>query len=216
MQDLALLRLLQLSDSAAPIGSAAHSFGLETMAQEGAVGPAELERFLLGQLAESLELEAVFCGAGWGRDAPQIDDLNRLLSARKPARESRQASLAIGRRFWRLFASIFEGELPDVDASVMHHAVAFGTAARLLGIARTTAVAAFLQQAVTASISAAMRLMPLGQSTAQALLWRLGLEIGATAQRACTLDPWRAFSFAPALEIASMRHPGIETRLFIS
>ena len=216
MQDLALLRLLQLCDSAAPIGSAAHSFGLETMVQAGAVRPADLERFLLGQLAESLELEAVFCGAVWERDAPQIDQLNRLLTARKPARESRQASLAMGRRFWRLFAGVFDGEIPDVDPAAMHHAVAFGAAARLVGIPRPTAIAAFLQQAVTAAISAAIRLMPLGQTAAQSLLWRLGPEIQATAQRACSLDATLAPCFAPALEIASMRHPAIETRLFIS
>lgn len=214
----ALLRLLQLTDSALPIGGVAHSFGLESLAANGAVSAVTLESFLRVRIAESLTLEAAFCRAAALNSVPglDLDILNRQLSARMPAREPRSASLALGRRFWSLFASLYESPLPAADATLMHHSVAFGAAAGLLIVDPRDATVAWLQQAVTTAVSAATRLLPLGQSAAQALVWDLAGDITAAAERVRHTELSETACFTPALDIACMTHPALETRLFIS
>ena len=106
--------------------------------------------------------------------------------------------------------------LPAADATLMHHSVAFGAAAGLLIVDPRDATLAWLQQAVTTAVSAATRLLPLGQSAAQALVWDLAGDITAAAERVRHTELSETACFTPALDIACMTHPALETRLFIS
>ena len=196
-----------------PIGTAAHSFGLETMVTEGHLRVEMLGDFLADWLEENGVLEAVFLRAAWRGGDPGA--LNATLSARKPARESRTASLTLGRRFLQLAAGLQPApELAGVAEA--HLSIAFGLVARAFGIAEDDAAAAYLQQSLAALISACQRLLPLGQSRAAGLLWDLHPSIRAAAGRSGTLDPEDAAGFMPLVDLASMLHPSLETRLFIS
>lgn len=204
---------MHLADSALPIGSAAHSFGLETLIAEELLTADALPAFLLNYLQETGVLEAAFCRAAYCADDDEWTALNQHLSARKSARESREASLALGRRFLQLF-SVLEGiETPTGDA---HYATVFGYAARRLDIAADLTAAVYLQQSVTTLVSACQRLMPLGQQRAARMLWDLKPEILKAAQASAGVGVNSVTSFSPMVEIASMRHVALETRLFIS
>jgi urease accessory protein len=92
----------------------------------------------------------------------------------------------------------------------LHYCVAFGAAGAALAIPADTVVLAYLNQSITGLVSACQRLMPLGQAAASKILWNLKPAIvraSLTEEASC---------FSPFLELASMRHGSIETRLFIS
>ena len=206
---MTLLRLLQLADSALPVGAAAHSFGLESLIEDGVLDVEGLESFLQGYLEETGELEAAFCRAAHRSCPAEWRNLNCQLSARKIARESREASLTLGRRLLNLAA----GWMPDTGLPADgHHVTAFGLVAGLAGIDERSAVQAWLHQSMAAFISAAQRLAPLGQTRASNILWNLKPHVAQVPDLRCS----ETNCFIPLPELAAMRHSRLSTRLFIS
>jgi urease accessory protein len=224
----ALLELQQLADSALPIGGSAHSFGLETLVDAGLLHPDNIECFLRDYLEEAGALEACYCAASCelGRSGGPVEhwlDWNLELGARKLARESREGSAAMGRRFLLLSATVTRHALlREANDTAVHRgipvylAACFGLAAGAIGIDSELGAAAYLQQALATLVSCCQRLMALGQSRAQAIVWDLRENILGVAHRAASTRPSLIDSFSFLPELASARHPALYTRLFIS
>jgi urease accessory protein len=229
--ELAHLRLLHLADSALPIGSLAHSFGLETLVSVELLHVGDLPDFLHGYLREAAMLEAVACREAFrlaqpdGKefDAIQWIEINDCLSALKPARESRMASATLGRNF--LHAALGLGDFRLLrkarDTSLecgglIHQCAAFGLVSGVLGFEETRAVLAYLHQVSACLVSACQRLMPLGQTEATRILWNLKPAIVEVGADSASLNLETVTCTMPLLDWGAMEHPALATRLFIS
>lgn len=227
------LWLLQLSDTALPIGALNHSFGLETLTAEESLSADGLQSFLHDYLHEVSALEIHFCGAAYRLGVEALDrlpiqrwlDLNTRLSAFKLARESRIASATLGRRFLRLVNGFANSPilLTALNAAHeketdIHHCAAFGLAGAALGIDEDATLLAYGHQSLANLISACQRLLPVGQMQATRVLWELKPVLVELVTRAQEnhFDVDEAACFAPLLEMGSMRHPSLQTRLFVS
>jgi urease accessory protein len=145
------------------------------------------------------------------------------LDALKMARESRAASTALGRRFLQLALDLEDRpvlreawQAARRDKVGVHYCAAFGLVGGTLNLGEENAVHAYLQQSLTGLVSACQRLMPLGQNAAMRIMWDLKSAIVEAAKRGNESSVDDLAAFTPLVDIASMRHPGLTTRLFIS
>jgi urease accessory protein len=225
----ALVSLLHFADTAFPAGGYAHSFGLERYCQSGIVTDAAgVERFLLAQIEGSAgptdATAAVAAGAAIAaRDLGACRRLDDTLDAMKPVREFREGSRQMGRQTLRIAASLTGHDLlgaylVDVNGGSApgHHAIAFGMAAGVLGWDGETAATGFLYSAASLLVGAALRLLPMGQTEGQRILWRLHPVITRVAREAAGRDADAMWSFTPGLDIQGLLHVRMDTRLFRS
>lgn len=224
-----LCGLLQAGDSFYPTGSYAHSFGLEGLVQAGVVRDrATLREFIFRSVLPALRhTDLPLAVQAWRAfeipDWVRVGELSVLSSALKTAREARVASENIGRQRAELAASLRGSPLAQeylrragAESWPFSSAISAALEGRVLGAPLTAVLAGLCYATVASLLSAAMKLLRLGQNASQSLLTE---ALSATpalivAAEAVPFDEigW----FNPWLDIAAARHETADARMFIS
>jgi urease accessory protein len=220
----ALLRLLQLASPALPVGAYSYSEGIEYAVQAGWVRDAGSLRTWLrdGLLDGTAQVEAAVlvrvhdaCARGDRIAAERWDD---WLTATRETEELRAQSLDMGRALMRLLADL-SPPVPgarDWLARPCNFATAFALAGAHWAIAREALVAAFLHGWAANLVSAGVKLIPLGQTAGQQLLWDLQETIAQAAAVAAAVADDDLGAANWGLALASMAHETQYSRLFRS
>ena len=209
MTELARLRLWQILDSGFPSGAFAHSFGLEAYAQAG-MGAAELEE-LLGNILAVNRLEAAALVLAYREDPAQVA---LELQAAKPVASTREASLALGRRYLALGRRLFGLELAELPYP--HQAVVMAVLGKALAIELGYLLLGFNQQKIWALLQAATRCLSLAPEAAQEILVRLQPAIIQAAEEVLAEPERWFFAGTVGLELQEAAQPLLYSRLFKS
>jgi urease accessory protein len=226
---IAFLALLQLCDTALPIGAFAFSSGLETYTQKGLIAdPATLQSWLEAVLHHAVHGShllpvAIAYRATAAADWAQLERLDQQLTAMKHAREPREASVKTGQSLLRLAAQVWPG--PTVERLYAlcqrqrmagHQALVLGVLGSELGWEERVTVEAAGYQWLSGMISATLRLLPIGQLTGQRLLAALLQHLPAIAGDIRRQGWDDLSSAAPEFDIRAMQHETLYSRLFRS
>lgn len=222
------LRLLHLCDSLFPIGAFAYSDGLESATSDGRVTTAtQLRAWLdvcLDEVVARLEGPAVWrawTAFGVG-DWETIIAIDHDVAALRPSSTSRRASRTMGFRLltsWQalhpsqaLLQAIELARSASIGPSLP---VAFAGACACTAIDQRDAVEGYAYTRLTATVSAAMRLMPIGQTQAHALVARALDRVPALVSTIATSGA-PLESFTPCMDICAMSQQYLHSRLFRS
>jgi urease accessory protein len=227
----ALLHLLQLVNSTLPVGAYSYSEGLETLVQANTIANAQtFQHWLLQELnygairLEAAAMVRIYRDLG-NRDLGNGDlgdrdlsDWNHWLSAVRETEELREQSWQMGRSLTRLLLDLEPQIEPAIAAcgTPCNFAAAFAIAAHHWQIDCKTAILGYLYSWVANLVNAGVRLIPLGQTVGQRLLFDLNLPLRQAVDVIMTLQDDDLNGCGWGLAIASMNHETLYSRLFRS
>jgi len=212
----AILRLLTWLSPAFPTGAFAYSHGLEWAVETHDIRDGGTLLDWLNDVIDQGTARAdtiLLRHAHRAANNPHaLRDIAALALATAAGRERYGEAMAQGRAFLRAAAC---WETPDLPEDTPY-AVAVGAMAGAHGIDEDTTAGAYLQTFASNLISAAVRLVPLGQTTGLQTLAALEPVIlrTAAATKQATLDDLGGCAFRS--DLAAMRHETQYTRLFRS
>ena len=225
MRPTALLRLLQLSSQALPIGGYSHSQRLEAAIEQRVVtDETSLSRWISDVLEfsmKSIEIPSMLSMArAWGRNEPEaIAALNEEFLSTRESAEIRAAAVQMGFSLSSLLSSLPDIPQGTIDTlrSIREPSLpcVWSAATTVWGIEPPESVMGYLWTWAENQVLVAMKAVPIGQSAGQRVLLAMGSRIAEhSSDDYCKGDDYSNFS--PGLAILSSQHETQYSRLFRS
>ncbi len=214
MSTEAALTLSQWLSPAYPLGSFAYSHGLEAAIAEGWVRDAtSLERWLTDVLCDgSGHADAVLlCAAFKAQTLDDLADIDAVGRAFAASNERLRESLNQGIAFARTTSDISRAAVPP-----LLFPIGFGWASAQRAFPLSLTASLYLHAFISNIVMACLRLMRLGQTSAQTIITNLTSACETVAAEAQTASLEDLYSNTFMSDIAAMRHETQQPRLFQS
>lgn len=221
--NLSLIRLLHLASPTLPVGAYTYSQGLEWAVE---CGDARDEASALAWIGACLEqglarFEAVYLAhmlRAWrDRDTARLAELDAEFLASRESAELRAETLQMGHSLAKLARDLPEfQDLPLAGFQTPSFPLAWSGLAARWDIPVADAVACYLWAWAENLVMAALKAVPLGQTSGQRMLLALGQRLPDLARQAVATPVEATHNLLPALAIASSRHETQYTRIFRS
>ena len=210
--DQSILTLSQWISPSYPVGSFTYSHGLEALVNLRWLGNAENLYEWLSNILQSgaARTDALFLAAAYNCSS---DEALIEMNMKARALASSQERLLEMDELGKAFKSITEAVWP-IEIGELVYPIAIGFCANAEGIEITLTACLYLQAYVSNLVSAAQRLMPLGQTEAQKIIKTLSpicLQL-ADETRDGNLD--NIYSSVFISDIAAMKHETQVSRIF--
>jgi len=224
-----LIKVLHITDPTLPIGGFSHSNGLETYVQQNLVNsPSTVQEFVESMLKNNYKYNdglAVKLAYDFTaeKNLDEILKLNNECHALKAPREIREGSQKLGTRLIKIYVALLDDPFLNELSNHLekkkiegHYAVMFGMVTSILKIDLEKAVCAFLYNAALGMVTNAVKLVPLGQTDGQQIIFNLQGLIEKLTLETLELDRDLLGVCNTALDIKCMQHEHLYSRLYMS
>ncbi|XP_077510409.1 uncharacterized protein LOC144121205 isoform X1 [Amblyomma americanum] len=221
-----LLNLLQISDSAFPTGSFAHSGGLEAAYQRGFLTSSEkVQQFLLASLENAGAFSVPFIREAYRQwiDLEAIRSLDRLLNASLNNHVANRASKQQGRSLIQTACATYrDPKLTEVQNWIYdgklfgHQALMYGIVCAFLGVSEDQAAISFLFSSLRTMVAAGVRLGAVGTLEGQRMQFQLQLRIPEVVERHKERTSDSAANVFPLVDVMQSSHDQLFARMFYS
>lgn len=223
-----LMHLLQLSDSALPVGMFSFSAGLESAVTEGLVFDlTTLRSFVYDAVGRTLHSDCIIAlaahRASLSGDYDRMRHINELSELTLLSDERRLMSHRMGRKLLQLATEITRHHSIVAWADAVNRsevtpslAATQGVIFAAMGIGEREMTSSLLYSAASMILGAALRLMRISHIDTQRILYAIGSESGELFDKIAYSDIDDVCAFTPQTDLCTSLHEKGSNRMFMS